>query len=94
MDYRICSVRKNVNACDCTLMCPDTVRESALKVDWEKNPLPHQEKEPALAACRSDALPTELHPHPCFLFVCLFLCLFLFFVLFFVLFFSTAASAL
>ena len=30
----------------------------------EKNPLPHRGIEPASAACRSDALPTELHPHP------------------------------
>ena len=29
---------------------------------WEKNPLPHRGIEPAWAACRSDALPTELHP--------------------------------
>ena len=26
---------------------------------WEKNPLPHRGIEPASAACRSDALPTE-----------------------------------
>ena len=31
---------------------------------WEKNPLPHRGIEPVSAACRSDALPTELHPHP------------------------------
>ena len=43
--------------------CTDTVRESALKVDWEKNPLPHRGIEPASAACRSGALPTKLHPH-------------------------------
>ena len=41
----------------------DTVRESALKVDsGGKNPLPHRGIEPVLAACRSDALPSELHP--------------------------------
>ena len=28
---------------------------------WEKNPLLHRGIEPASAACRSDALPTELH---------------------------------
>ena len=45
--------------------CTDTVRESALKVDSRrKNPLPQWKIEPASAACRSDALPTELHPHP------------------------------
>ena len=44
--------------------CTDTVRESALEVDWEKNPLPHPGIEPASGACQSDALSTELHPHP------------------------------
>ena len=44
--------------------CTDTVRESALKVDSEKNPLPHRGIEPASAACRSDTLRTELDPHP------------------------------
>ena len=39
------------------------VGESALKVDWEKNPLPHRGIEPASAACRSDALLAEPHPH-------------------------------
>ena len=41
-------------------------RESALKMEdsGRKNPLPHREIESASAACRSDALPTELHPHP------------------------------
>ena len=29
---------------------------------WEKNPLPHQVIKPASMTCRSDALPTELHP--------------------------------
>ena len=33
MDYRILNVRTDVNACDCTRGCPDTERESALKVD-------------------------------------------------------------
>ena len=31
MDYRIFNVRTDVNACDCTGGCADTVRESALK---------------------------------------------------------------
>ena len=45
--------------------CTDTVKESALKVDsGRKNILPHRGIEPASAACRSDALATELHPHP------------------------------
>ena len=41
------------------------VRESALKVDWEKNPLPHRGLEPASVwrlAFQSDVLPTELFP--------------------------------
>ena len=42
--------------------CTDTVRESALNTDWEKNPLPHGGIEPASVfrlAFQSDALPTE-----------------------------------
>ena len=64
MDYRIFNLHADVNTCDCTWGYKDTVRESALKVDSEKNLLPHQGIEPASAACRSDALPTELYPHP------------------------------
>ena len=37
--------------------CANTIRESALKVDWEKNPLAHRGVEPT-----SVTLPTELHP--------------------------------
>ena len=33
IDYKIFNVRTDVNACDCTRVCTDTVRESALKVD-------------------------------------------------------------
>ena len=33
MDYRISNVRTDVNACDSTRGCTDTVEESALKVD-------------------------------------------------------------
>ena len=36
MDYRIFNVRTDVNACDYTRVCTDTVRESALKVDSER----------------------------------------------------------
>ena len=65
MDYGIFNVRIDVNACGCTRGCTDTCKrvctESRL---WEKNPLPHRGIEPALVACRSYALPTELHPHP------------------------------
>ena len=57
-------MQKDVNACDCTWGSMDSVKESVLTADWEKNPLPHQGIEPALAACQPDAVPTELHPHP------------------------------
>ena len=64
MDYGIFNVHTDVNACDCTWDCTDTHKrvcsESCL---LEENPFPHWEVEPALAACQSDALPTELHPH-------------------------------
>ena len=33
MDYGIFNVRTNINACDCTRGCTDTVRETALRVD-------------------------------------------------------------
>ena len=33
MDERIFNVRTDVNTCDCTRLCTDTARESALKVD-------------------------------------------------------------
>ena len=64
MDYGIFNVRTDVNACNCTRCVRTHVRESAVKDDREKNPLPHRGIEPALVACRSDALPTELHPQP------------------------------
>ena len=63
MDYEIFSVRTDVNACNCTRGCTDTLRESALKIgSGKKNPSPRQGIEPASAACRSDALPTKVHP--------------------------------
>ena len=37
MDYRIFNVRTDVNPCDCTRGCTDTVEESALKVDSGEN---------------------------------------------------------
>ena len=45
--------------------CMDTTRESALKVDSGRK-IPHHtvELKPASAACQSDAVPAELHPHP------------------------------
>ena len=63
MDYGVFNVHTDVNACDCTRGCTKPVGESALKVDWKKNPLPHQGIEPVSAVCRSDALATELHLH-------------------------------
>ena len=39
MDYRILNERTDVNACDCTRGCTDTVRESALKVDFGRKSL-------------------------------------------------------
>ena len=64
MDCEIFNGHTDVNACDCAWGCMDTETESALKVDWEKNPLPHTGIKHVLAACRSDALPTELHRNP------------------------------
>ena len=51
--------------------CTDTVRESALKVDWEKNPLPHRGIEPATAGystnwTRRPHLVTVLRPQMTF----------------------------
>ena len=52
-----------VSARDGSRGCADTQKrvctESGL---WEKNPLLHRGIEPASAACRSEAQPTELHP--------------------------------
>ena len=45
--------------------CTDTVRESALEADWEKNPLPHRGLESVSImrlAFQSDALPNWLLP--------------------------------
>ena len=56
--------------------CTNTVRESALEVDWEKNPLLHQGLEPASLfglAFQSDTLPAKL-------FLPLYLPLFIFFL--------------
>ena len=62
---RIFNVRTDVNACDCTRRLyghrKRICTESCL---WEKNPLPYRGNEPASAVCRSDDLPTELHPRP------------------------------
>ena len=39
-------------------------RKTVCTESGKKNPLPHEGIEPVSAACRSDALPTELHPQP------------------------------
>ena len=41
-DYRIFIVCTDVNACDCTRRCTDTVRESALKVGSGKKKIPRR----------------------------------------------------
>ena len=64
MDYRIFNVRTDVNECGCTRGCRDSVRICTESWLMEKNPLPHLGIKPASAACRSDALPTDLHTHP------------------------------
>ena len=65
IDYRILNVSTNINACDCTRGYTDTARDSAPQVDCEKRiPCRTGGIEPAPVACRSHALPVELHPHP------------------------------
>ena len=39
--HKIFNIHTNLNAYNCTGVCGDTLRESPLKVDWEKSPLPH-----------------------------------------------------
>ena len=56
----------DVNACDCTRGCTDTVRESALKVDSRRNIPCHTGKSNPSVMCQSNALPNELHPNPTF----------------------------
>ena len=62
----IFNVRTDVNACDCTQrLCGRRKRVCAERwLGGGGNPQPHRGIEPASAACRSDALPTELHPRP------------------------------
>ena len=58
------NLRTGVNVCDCTRGLCGYCERVCIKVDFEKNRLPHRGIESASAACRSDALPTELHPCP------------------------------
>ena len=53
------------NVIGCLFLSFDGHRKRVCTESWllEKNPLPHKGIEPASAACRSDALPTELHSH-------------------------------
>ena len=69
--FGIFNVCTDVVACDSHGGCTNTARESELNWLWEKNPLPHWGLEPASVlrlAFQSDALPTELSPHPSSLF--------------------------
>ena len=57
------NVRTDVDMCHCTpgLLATDTITESALKMDWDKNRLPHRGIKPASVlrlASQSNALPT------------------------------------
>ena len=56
-------MRADVNAFDCTRGCADTVKESVWQVDSGRNIPCCPGKSNLSAACWSDALPTELHPH-------------------------------
>ena len=56
MDHRIFIVRTDVMHAIAHRGCTDTERESALKVDWEENPLPHRGIKPASVAWWSDAV--------------------------------------
>ena len=67
MDYRVSNVYIDVNAYDCTWGLWTHVRESALKVDWEQNPIPHWGIEPASTAWQSNALTNWATSPPTFL---------------------------
>ena len=58
------NMRIDVNTCNCTWGCMDTVRETALKVDWEKNPILHRGIKLVSAACCCNTLPSEKYPPP------------------------------
>ena len=62
MDYRIFNMHTDVNAQQGE--CVDTVCICTESKLWEKIPMPQLGIEPVSAACRSNILPTELHPHP------------------------------
>ena len=61
MDYGIFNVRTDANACDCTMGCTDTVRESALKVDSGRKIT----RRPGNRTCVGGVpVPTDLYPYP------------------------------
>ena len=60
MDCKIFNVRTDVNAYGLHAGVYGRLKSW----NWEKKNLPHRGIEPAYAACRSDALSTELHPRP------------------------------
>ena len=67
MDHWIFNLRTDVKVCDCTRGCSNT-RKRVCTESWQgENSLPYRGMEPASAVCRSDALPTELHPQSVYL---------------------------
>ena len=71
MDCRIFSVHTDVNAVAHGGVWKPVCTETTQSL-WEKNSFPHQGIEPASAACQSDVLLTELHPHHINFFLILF----------------------
>ena len=65
MDHRIFNVCTDVSACSCTRGCMDTVRESALKVDFGRRILCHT-RESNLPQQRTGPMLCQLSyvPHP------------------------------
>ena len=65
LTWTISNKDTDVNACDCTWGCTDTIRESTLKVDsGRKIPCRTRLSNRRQQRAGSDALATELHPHP------------------------------
>ena len=62
MDSRDFNVRTDVAARNCTRGCTETIKESVLKVEWEKYPLLHWGIEPASVA-RCSPNEQQIHPH-------------------------------
>ena len=60
--FNVCT---DFSACDCIRGLYGHRKEVCTESwHWEKPPLPHRKIEPVSAACRSQGLPTELHPRP------------------------------